>query len=264
VRVNNMTDDVKQPDSGDATAGNIAAGSTEPQKSGSPLIKYVLFGVGGLALTVAVAFGVLLLLGEGEPTETEPLAEESVVADGAATEQHVSDHLSDAEKILSEALGGLPSDDVDPTAMETILQSLEYLDYQPDESELESELDHGGISKEDSTEFVRWIEEEKARLAQKESVLDKRESELKGQHRDLDRKLLTLEKAESSRINQLAKLYDGMDAQSVARLMASLDDETVVSIMPRMKLKNASTVLSLMPSQRAARLSKRMITIAEK
>jgi flagellar motility protein MotE (MotC chaperone) len=54
-----------------------------------------------------------------------------------------------------------------------------------------------------------------------------------------------------------------MEPRAVAKLMANLDDETIVSILPRMKSKNASAVLALLPPQRGARLSKQMITIAE-
>ena len=71
------------------------------------------------------------------------------------------------------------------------------------------------------------------------------------------------EKEASDLIIKLAKLYDGMESRAVAKLMGNLDDETVVSILPRMKTKNASEVLQLLPAKRAAKLSKRMITIAE-
>jgi hypothetical protein len=37
----------------------------------------------------------------------------------------------------------------------------------------------------------------------------------------------------------------------------------VIAILPKMKTKNASEVLQLLPAQRAARLSKQLITIAE-
>jgi flagellar motility protein MotE (MotC chaperone) len=54
-----------------------------------------------------------------------------------------------------------------------------------------------------------------------------------------------------------------MDARTVANMMANLDDTTIVSLLPRMKQKNASQVLGLMPPQRAAKLSKQMIEVAE-
>jgi flagellar motility protein MotE (MotC chaperone) len=75
--------------------------------------------------------------------------------------------------------------------------------------------------------------------------------------------MAVIEKAESTRITQLAKLYDGMDARAVAQLMANLDDLTIVSILPRMKQQNAARVLQMIPAKRAARLSKKMMTIAE-
>ena len=53
-----------------------------------------------------------------------------------------------------------------------------------------------------------------------------------------------------------------MDRKSLI-LQVSLEDETVVSLLPRMKAKNASQLQQLLPPVRAARLSKKMITIAE-
>jgi flagellar motility protein MotE (MotC chaperone) len=118
------------------------------------------------------------------------------------------------------------------------------------------------MSVEDSLEQVNWLEKEKAELADREASLDKRQKELEKLDRDVTKKLTTLEQAESSRIAQLARLYDGMDARAVAKLAANLDDATVVAILPRMKPKNASQVLALLPAKRAAKLSKQMITIA--
>ena len=40
------------------------------------------------------------------------------------------------------------------------------------------------------------------------------------------------------------------------------DDATVVSILPRMKQQSAARVLQIIPAERAARLSKKMMTIA--
>ena len=64
-------------------------------------------------------------------------------------------------------------------------------------------------------------------------------------------------------MQKLAKLYDGMQAPAVAQLMANLDDNTIVQLLPKMNAKQASAVLALMPPQRAAKLSKQMMTIAE-
>ncbi|HWR84161.1 MAG TPA: hypothetical protein VN285_12745, partial [Candidatus Deferrimicrobium sp.] len=80
---------------------------------------------------------------------------------------------------------------------------------------------------------------------------------------EVSKKILRLQRAESERITSLAKLYDGMEAKAVAKLMADLDDEIVVSILPRMKSKNASEVLQMLPPKRAAKLSREMLAIAD-
>jgi flagellar motility protein MotE (MotC chaperone) len=119
------------------------------------------------------------------------------------------------------------------------------------------------MSVEDSVDASRWLESEKAALTERENDLATRERELKLLDKKVSQKLLTLDQAKTARVNSLAKLYDDMDARSVAALMANLDDNTVVLILPRMKTKNASQVLALFPPKRGAMLSKQMITIAE-
>jgi flagellar motility protein MotE (MotC chaperone) len=131
----------------------------------------------------------------------------------------------------------------------------------PGEEEIAGE--EAGMTVEDSIEAVNWLEAEKAKLAERTNELDAREKQLNVLDSKVSQKITRLEQAESARISKLAKLYDGMEARSVARLIANLDDDTVVALLPRMKLKNASSVLALMPPVRAARLSKQMITIAE-
>ena len=121
-----------------------------------------------------------------------------------------------------------------------------------------------GMSVEDSIESVNWLEQETSKLEKLKTELDARQKELNRLDREVTNKIVRIEQTESSRVNSLAKLYDGMDSRAVARLMANLDDETVVSLLPRMKSKNASAVLQLLPSKRAAKLSKKMITIAGK
>ena len=142
------------------------------------------------------------------------------------------------------------------------MSNLDFLDYEPEPDELPSQ--DQGMSVEDSLEQMNWLEQQKVALAQKEAELNERQKKLEQLEQTVSRKLLVLEQAETARVNSLAKLYDSMEPQAVAQLMANLDDNTVVSILPRMKVKNASRVLALMPPQRAAKLSKRMLTIAEK
>lgn len=235
-----------------------------PKKSGG-MMKYIIMGGIGLVLTVAIAFATLMFLGGGDaPAEANQEA--------AATEQHaeaparegadqeVTDESHD-DRSISDEDSILALLEEDESVMENIMSNLEILDYEPTPEDMGVEEE--GLSKEDSIKETNWIESEKKRLNEWDAELTKREKELETLDRSVSKKILRIEQAESSRIAQLAKLYDGMEPRSVAELIANLDDETVVSLLPRMKAKSASAALQLMPAKRAARLSKKMITIAE-
>jgi flagellar motility protein MotE (MotC chaperone) len=251
------------------------AGDIEENESTakSPLMKYIIMGGGGLAVVLIVVIGTVLLFGGGseEPTE-DPTEETAAVTenvadsdqDQAPTEVHASEATPSANPVAEEMFteADLPDQsylDDDPSVFEDIMDNLQFLDYNPEE-EMGGE---SSMTAEDSLEQVDWLTAEKTALTERESEVSLRERELEKLNTEVSQKLLVLEQAETTRINNLAKLYDGMDQRAVAKLMANLDNNTVVVILPRMKTKNASAVMSLLPSQRAAKLSKMMITIAE-
>ena len=242
----NKNKEAKKPKDGDQ--------AQPPQKGG--LITYIIYGVIGLVAVFGVAFGALMLMGDDPVSDSA--VEEQVDDQAKSAEKHGEDtehsEMSEVDSILALL-------EQDESVIEEIMANLEMLDYVPGEKDLIGE--EIGMSVEDSIEAVNWLEKEKTRLAEHEKELDVREKRLNILDSKVTQKILRIEQAESTRIAKLAKLYDGMEARSVARLIANLDDETVVSLLPRMKLKNASSVLSLMPPVRAARLSKQMITIAE-
>jgi len=240
-------DDVKEqtPESGDQGIKGKFSG----------ILKYILFGVVGMVLIGSVVVVTLLMIGNGGQETTDTTEESTGVIKGSREASENGGNESDEDSILAQ-FGD------DPSALENIMRNLEFLDYEPAPAEMGEE--EYGMSVEDSIETVNWLNAEKARLAEKEKELGAREKELAILDKKVSQKLLKVEQAESGRVANLAKLYDGMDARAVAKLIANLDDGTVVSILPRMKLKNASQVLSLMPAKRAARLSKQMITIADK
>ncbi len=243
-----------------------------PKKSG--MMKYLL--IGGIGLVAVVAVIVVTLMFVGGDHEAEAPADEQggthEVADSheaTKVESHTEAHEESADDAHEEIAGYMSEEDSimalleqDESVLENIMANLEILDYDPEVGEL-GEVD-GGMSVEDSLEQANWIEAEKAKLAEREKNLASREAELAKLDRSVSQKIMRIEQAESSRIAQLAKLYDGMESRAVANLAANLDDATVVSILPRMKQKNASQLLQLMPAKRAAKLSKQMITIAEK
>lgn len=241
------TNDAQKPDE----AKKSAAG-------GGGMLKIIIFAVVGLVAVMAITVGVLLLVG-GDSTAEVPSEDSHAVGETASDKSTGS---SDSpEKALTEEDSILALLEEDETAIEEIMANLEALDYEPTEADLPGE--ESAMSEEDSLEQVSWLETEKAALAKREEALEKREKELEALDLEVSKKLTTLEQAESNRIAQLARLYDSMDPRSVAKLAANLDDATVVAILPRMKPKNASQVLALLPAKRGARLSKQMITIAE-
>lgn len=233
----------------------------------SGLIKYLLMGVGAVVVVAVVAIAAMQFLSSEPAAEAEDSHEQiareiaNKTQDKAQTKEAGEAHTATPGE--TEPAGEeMELADFDDSAIDKILENLEFLDYEPSADELAE--DEGGMTKKDSIEQVNWLDKEKAALAEREKEINKRQRDLDRLEKEVNKKLLNLEQVESARTAQLAKLYDGMDPRAVANLLANLDDQTVVSILPRMKLKNASAVLQLMPAQRAAKLSKQMITIAEK
>lgn len=224
----------------------------------SSLTAYLMYGGIALVVVAATIFGTLMLLGGSTPVTTEEAAvPDSLVVDSAHAEtKHQGEPSAHKQDEMPEFVFEEPDSH---SILSDIKANLDFLDYRPDE---ESTKTAEKLSKEDSIEAANWLKDEKAKLAKREKELSDREKQLEVLDKKVSQKILRIEQAESTKIQSLAKLYDNMDPRSVAQLAANLDDATVVAILPRMKQKNASQVLSLMPAQRAARLSKEMITIA--
>jgi len=234
-----------------------ATEATPASAGKSSLIKYILFGVGGIVVIIGVAFVALMFMG-GETAEAPVEPEETVAHVEAPDTTHSDMPNLDDPAVLDSLLAEGTDDDV----LAQIMENLAVLDFNPDEGVLlDKEL---GMSVEDSLEAENWLAQEKKRLAAWEDSVATREKQLNRLSQQVNKKILRIEQAESAKVASLARLYDGMDSRAVARLMSNLDNATVVSILPRMKAKNASAVLQLLPAQRAAKLSKQMITIAEK
>lgn len=228
------------------------AKAESPSKSG--LLKYALFGAVGLVAVVGVAFGTLMFLGGGQSAEQ---GTETTTQAGSSAQTQAHDSTGDSQSSEIDSIQSLAEQG--SAALDEMMAAIQALDFVPAQEVLV--VDSADVASSDSA--VNWIETEKTRLTEWEKELDARDKQLNVRESQVKQKMLVLEQAESSRIAKLAKLYDGMDASAVAKLAANLDDETVVSLLPRMNAKNASAVMALMPPVRAARLSKQMITIAE-
>lgn len=237
-----------------------------PKAESSGMMKYIVIGGGAFLLVIAIAVTAMLLMGGNGQESADAEATHDVQTDNPDEQATAASHGSVAGEV-EDSLVGYEGDELsdvpDPSVIDNIMDNLAFLDYQPEEGEVLSEDERARMSVEDSVAKADWLKTEKSALAAKEKDLAEREQKLALLDKKVSQKLLTLEQAETARISNLAKLYDGMDPRSVAQLMANLDDETVVALIPRMKTKNASSVLALLPPKRAAKLSKQMITIAE-
>ena len=216
-------------------------------------MKLLILGGGFVVVMVLVAFGTLMMIGgdSASVSETETKHESAEVkkAEKKETERDIKAEETKAE------------DEEDESLLAKMMENLAVLDYVPGPDELMTQ--DGSMSIKDSTDGASWLAKEKQKLVKRERSLELKQRELEKVDRKVSQKLLRIEQAESSRINQLAKLYDGMEPQSIAQLMRNLEDEIIVELLPRMKSKNAAIVLSLLPPKRAAKLSKQMITLAE-
>jgi len=219
-----------------------------PAKKGG-MMKWLILGVAFLALTGLVAFGTVFFLGTDEAKKPEDLTPKDSTNKTTTTAS-------------TEVKGDSVQTEKKPNPMDEVMQNLAILDYKPGPTELTTK--DGSMTIQDSVDAVVWISQEKEKLAQWKKQLEVRQQELDKLDHAVSQKLLKIEQVESARVAQLAKLYDAMQPPSIAQLMANLDDKTVVEILPKMNSKQASAVLALLPPIRAAKLSKQMMTIADK
>ncbi len=249
-----MADEAKETEKTKKEAEEKSDGK---KQSGGGMMKMIILGVVGIIVVTSLAVGVIMFMAPEKSAESTDENTEQIAGSINSTDTtHTTAADGHFDEIINEEDYSLEDD---PSVIKEIMLQLAELDIDVSDEEVEME---NQMSIEDSLKEVNWIDEEKAKLSTKEKELNKKEKELNRKDKEVTQKLLKLEQIQSNRVAQLAKLYDGMDTRAVAKLMANLDDDTFVSILPRMKTKKASGVLSLLPAKRAAKLSKKLITIA--
>ena len=139
-----------------------------------------------------------------------------------------------------------------------IMKELAFLDFNPEEEAPVDSTDTNAV-----VDTLSQIQKERALLAAEKSDLDRNRTELGEKENKVNQGLAKIEQAEAARIISLARLYDGMKAEEVARLFENLDDSLVVAIIPRMKPVNAAKLLALLPPKRAASISTQLITVID-
>jgi len=228
-----------------------------PSKS-KGMLKYILFGVAGLGLMGAAVFVTLMFLGgkKTDTAESETPAGQTMKTAVQATDSTTPEHAEIDSSVAGDLLDSLGEV---PDPIEQLVANIDVMNAEADSA---NTMQERTAAKEDSLKAVGWLEKQKSELVQRESALAVRRKELEELDRRVSQKVMRLEQSLADRVAGLAKLYDGMEPDAVAKLAENLDDSIVVAIIPRMKQKNASQLLSLLPPQRAAKLSKQIITLA--
>lgn len=221
------------------------------KKSSGGVMMYAIVGFGALIVSMGVMFALIDTSAPAPGDGAEEMSTESS-KENSSHASHSSSPEDNIEDIFSEL------DDLSFLA-DTII---------PDESheaeQAAGKQNSSQMSAGDSLQAVNWLETEKARLVKKSSELDKLTKKLDAQERSVDQKLKKLGQVEANRLLGLAKLYDGMKPDQVARMIVKMEDKMIVSILPRMKSANASKILGLLPPERGARISKLMISVASR
>lgn len=113
------------------------------------------------------------------------------------------------------------------------------------------------------------IEQEYARLHEREKAVEQREIALKSLRQEVDKRIAEMQalrkelsslqaqlaEDEVKRAAELAKMYEKMDAAKAARLLVGLEESLAVQILGKMRSKSAGRILNNLDAETAARLS---------
>ena len=122
------------------------------------------------------------------------------------------------------------------------------------------------------------IEDEYAKLGERESKIDTREMQLKTLEMEVDKKLAAMqqlrdelvklldrkEETEGERIAELSKIYEKMSPQKAAILIKALDYQLSVDLLLGIKKKTAGKILDSLDATTATELSKAFTEIPVK
>lgn len=134
------------------------------------------------------------------------------------------------------------------------------------------------ISSVEERRILVSIEDEYAKLRERESKIDTREMGLKTLEAEVDKKLAAMQqlrnelvklldrkdKTEGERIGELSKIYEKMNPQKAAVLIKALDYQLAVDLLLGIKKKTAGKILDSLDADTATELSKAFTEIPVK
>jgi flagellar motility protein MotE (MotC chaperone) len=204
------------------------AAEAKPKSSMMPVILVAV------AVYLGATGGFSYMLGAFEPPPPPEVAEKT--AGGGAGEEEAGNQLAD-QFAYADA-------EEDPDA---------YLHeaYRDDDR-------HSGI---DSLKVVKWLEREKLDIRQQRDAIESQKRELVLLKRDIEKLLAKVQKVKSERIGMMAKLYDSMDPEAVAKQISNMADRTVVMLLPQMNTRTAAKVMALLDPKRAAQITTKLLAM---
>ena len=131
-------------------------------------------------------------------------------------------------------------------------------------------VDDKQISSVEERRILVSIEDEYAKLEEREAKLDNREMQLKTLAAEVDKKLAAMQElrnelvklldrkaeTEGERISELSRIYEKMNPQKAAVLIKNLDYQLAVDLLLGIKKKTAGKILDNLDSETATELSK--------
>ena len=103
------------------------------------------------------------------------------------------------------------------------------------------------------------IAKEMEELKSKKQQLINEKTELEALRAEVQKLINMKNKINEDRMYKLAKIYDGMDQESVAGVFEQMGDSLIVAILPKMKPGNASLVMEFLAPERSARISEMLL-----
>ena len=139
-------------------------------------------------------------------------------------------------------------------------------------------VDEEQISSVEERRILVSIEDEYAKLAEREAKIDSREMQLKTLQAEVDKKLAAMqqlrdqlvglldrkEAAEGERVGELSRIYEKMSPQKAALLIRDLDQQLAVDLLLGIKKKTAGKILDNLDAETAIELSKAFTEIPVK
>lgn len=124
-------------------------------------------------------------------------------------------------------------------------------------------------------DMVKLIEQKQTELKDREEAVKREEERVAALRREVEERiekytkllarieeaLKKLEQAKNERLDSIVKSYESMPPEDAAVRISSLDHETAIAIMQRMKSKKAGAVMAAMQPAKAAELTKALASL---